>query len=68
MKLNMKLNTNSSGVKRALQWLERELFLCTEEELYSQFEKQMNCKFSEDKTEIIFITENLKYWFTTRWR
>ena len=64
----MKLNTNSSGVKRALQWLEKELFLCTEEELYSQFEKQMNCKFSKDKTEIIFITENLKYWFTTRWK
>ena len=64
----MKLNTNRSSVKRALQWLENELFLYTDEELYLEFEKRMNCKFSEDKTEITFVSEDLKYWFTARWK
>jgi len=57
-----------SGVIRALAWLEEELFICSEEELYATFEVKMNCRFSSDKTQLIFADDKARWWFKARWK
>ena len=62
------LSATYSGVSRALGWLEEELFICTEDELYSEFERRMNCKFSQDRSTITFADDRAHWWFKARWK
>ena len=63
-----KLPVTYSGVTRALAWVEEELFICSEEELHTAFEEKMNCKFSDDKTELVFADDKARWWFRARWK
>lgn len=57
-----------SGVVRALKWVEEELFICTEDELYAEFEHKMNCRFSGDRTSLVFADDKALWWFKARWK
>ena len=56
------------GVARALAWLERELFLCTIDELELEFERMFSCKFSEDRQSVVFDDDKCCWWFTSKWK
>jgi hypothetical protein len=65
---NSTLSATYSGVTRALRWIEEELFICTEDEVYNEFERKMNCKFSGDRTTLTFPDDKARWWFKARWK